>query len=81
MRQMQAPPLRQFSEGAGHGASRCIRLTVKLRGRAREPDWSRGRTLSFSARGDVTERHGPLQRLLERGYPFGHHWASHGIPS
>jgi hypothetical protein len=27
-------------------------------------DWSRGRIMSLSARGDTTERHGPLQRLL-----------------
>jgi hypothetical protein len=39
-------------------------LTVKLRGRAPTPDERRGRTLSFSARGDTTEHHGPLQRLL-----------------
>jgi hypothetical protein len=28
------------------------------------PDWSRGRTILPSARGDTTEHHGPLQRLL-----------------
>ena len=43
----------------------CCRLTVKLRGRATEPDWSRGRNISPSARGDTTELHGPLQRLLD----------------
>jgi hypothetical protein len=31
------------------------------------PDWSRGRTLSSSARGDTTDAHGPLQRLLDVG--------------
>ena len=41
-------------------------LTVKLSGRTQAPDWSRGRILSFRARGDTTELHGPLQRLLER---------------
>ena len=40
-------------------------LTVKLRGRAEASAWRRGRTLSSSARGDTTEHHGPLQRLLE----------------
>jgi hypothetical protein len=39
-------------------------LTVKLRGRVEAPDQSRGRTLSSRARGDTTEHHGPLQRLL-----------------
>jgi len=41
------------------------RLTVKLRGRAAEPDWSRGRNISPSARGDTTALHGTLQRLLD----------------
>jgi hypothetical protein len=45
-----------------HGA--LCRLTVKLRGLAQAPDWSRGRTVSSSARGDTTALHGPLQRLL-----------------
>jgi hypothetical protein len=43
--------------------SRCAnrrRLTVKLRA----PDWSRGCTISSRARGDTTDFHGPLQRLL-----------------
>jgi hypothetical protein len=41
------------------------RLTVKLRGRAEAPDWSRGRTISSRARGAKQEaHHGPLQRLL-----------------
>jgi hypothetical protein len=40
-------------------------LTVKLSGRAPAPDWSRGRILLSGARGDTTELHGPLQRLLE----------------
>ena len=39
-------------------------LTVKLRGRTEAPDWSRGRTISSRARGDATEPHGTLQRLL-----------------
>ncbi len=39
-------------------------LTVKLRGRTTTPDERRGRTLSFGARGDTTECHGPLQRWL-----------------
>src|SRR5262249_36773700 len=41
------------------------RLTVKLRGRSMPPDQSRGRTISSRARGDTTEHHGTLQRLLE----------------
>src|ERR1700693_2897660 len=41
------------------------RLTVKLRGRAQAPDWSRGCTLFSRTRGDTTDSHGPLQRLLE----------------
>src|SRR5205823_12560934 len=40
-------------------------LTVKLSGRAQALDWSRGRILSSSARGDTTDFHGPLQRLLD----------------
>src|SRR5262249_2059038 len=43
----------------------AIRLTVKLRGRPEAPDWSRGCTLSSRTRGDNTDLHGPLQRLLE----------------
>jgi hypothetical protein len=43
----------------------CKNLTVKLRGRPEAPDWSRGCTLSFGTRGDTTEHHGPLQRLLD----------------
>jgi len=39
---------------------------VKLRGRPEAPDQSRGRTLSSSTRGDTTDSHGTLQRLLER---------------
>ena len=39
-------------------------LTVKLRGRTEAPDQRRGRTLSYGARGDTTDCHGPLQRLL-----------------
>jgi hypothetical protein len=49
------------------GASRQAKrrpLTVKLRGRTQAPDQSRGRKLSSSARGDTTDSHGPLQRLL-----------------
>jgi hypothetical protein len=37
---------------------------VKLRGRVEAPDWSRGRILSFHARGETTDSHGPLPRLL-----------------
>jgi len=40
---------------------------VKLSGRAAAPDWSRGCTLSSGTRGDTTDSHGPLQRLLDRG--------------
>jgi hypothetical protein len=43
------------------------RLTVKLTGRARASDWSRGRRLSSRAHGDTTALHGPLQRLLSAG--------------
>jgi len=42
------------------------RLTVKLRGRPEAPNWSRGCILSSRTRGDTTDSHGPLQRLLER---------------
>jgi len=45
--------------------SRTVPLTVKLSGRAQALDWSRGRILSSSARGDTTDPHGPLQRLLD----------------
>src|SRR5271170_3868557 len=45
------------------------RLTVKLRGRAQAPNQSRGCTLSSSTRGDITDSHGPLQRLLEVASP------------
>ena len=40
-------------------------LTVKLRGRAQAPDWSRGCRLSPRTRADTTDVHGPLQRLLD----------------
>src|SRR5215469_9796573 len=40
-------------------------LTVKLRGRPEAPDWSRGCTLPSRTRGDTTDSHGPLQRLLD----------------
>ena len=43
----------------------AIRLTVKLRGRPEAPDWSRGCILSSRTRGDTTDSHGPLQRLLD----------------
>jgi len=46
------------------GVESLRRLTVKLRGRAQAPDWSRGCTLSPRTRGDTTDSHGPLQRLL-----------------
>jgi len=42
-----------------------VLLTVKLRGRAEASDKSRGCTLSSRTRGDTTESHGPLQRLLD----------------
>jgi hypothetical protein len=38
---------------------------VKLRGRVEAPNQSRGCTLSSRTRGDTTEHHGPLQRLLD----------------
>jgi hypothetical protein len=44
-------------------------LTVKLRGRTEAPDQSRGCTLSSRTRGDTTDFHGPLQRLLDRMRP------------
>src|ERR1700728_736701 len=44
----------------------CRDLTVKLRGRTQAPDQSRGCTLSSCTRGDTTDCHGPLQRLLDR---------------
>ena len=37
---------------------------MKLRGRPEAPDQSRGCTLSSRTRGDTTDFHGPLQRLL-----------------
>ena len=40
-------------------------LTVKLRGRPEAPDWSRGCILFSRTRGDTTDVHGPLQRLLD----------------
>jgi hypothetical protein len=40
------------------------RLTVKLTGRPKAADQSRGRTLFSRTRGDTTGDHGPLQRLL-----------------
>jgi hypothetical protein len=48
-----------------HAQASSWLLTVKLRGREKEPGQSRGRTLSSRARGDTTEPHGTLQRLLE----------------
>ena len=39
-------------------------LTVKLRGRPEAPDWSHGCILSSRTRGDTSDSHGPLQRLL-----------------
>jgi hypothetical protein len=46
---------------AGLGAMRSMlsRLTDQLRGRPEAPDQSRGRTISFRARGDTTDPHGP----------------------
>jgi len=40
-------------------------LTVKLRGRTQTPNQSRGCILSYGTRGDTTDFHVPLQRLLE----------------
>jgi hypothetical protein len=54
-------PMRQIRTGACRTHSR---LTVKLTGRPEAPDWSRGCTLSSRTRGDTTDSHGPLQRLL-----------------
>jgi hypothetical protein len=42
---------------------------VKLRGRPEAPHERRGCTLSSRTRGDTTDSHGPLQRLLERVRP------------
>jgi hypothetical protein len=50
-------------------SSRIRHLTVKLRGRAEAPDQSRGCTLFSRTRGDTTESHGPLQRLLGIAHP------------
>src|SRR5215467_9645627 len=59
---------------AVHRSNRCLdmghrlvtrSLTVKLRGRPKAPDLSRGCTLSLRTRGDTTDSHGPLQRLLD----------------
>src|SRR5204862_7993857 len=48
-----------------HRRIRLRPLTVKLSGRTQASDRSRGRILFSRARGDATERHGPLQRWLE----------------
>jgi hypothetical protein len=40
------------------------RLTAKLRGRELPSDQSRRRTIVSSARGNTTDSHGTLQRLL-----------------
>src|SRR5215469_18829750 len=60
------PRLAAALKFAAVAESKCSlgRLTVKLRGRPEAPDWSRGCTLSFRTRGDTTDSHGPLQRLL-----------------
>jgi hypothetical protein len=50
--------------GAKRGSESCWRLTVKLRGRTEAPNWSRGCTLPSCTRGDTSDVHGPLQRLL-----------------
>ena len=42
----------------------AVRSTEALQAVPMRPDWSRGRTISPSARGDTTAPHGPLQRLL-----------------
>jgi len=44
------------------------RLTDELRGRPEAPDYSRVRTLPFSARG-TADAHRPLQRLLDNTRP------------
>src|SRR6185437_4384349 len=44
-------------------------LTVKLRGRTMAPDSSRGYTLFTRTRGDTTDSHGTLQRLLGIALP------------
>jgi hypothetical protein len=56
-------PLSDIRNGRATAYRHCLMcgLTVKLRGRAQAPDWSRGRTLFFRAHGDTTEHHGPLQ--------------------
>jgi len=40
---------------------------VKLRGRTQTPDWSRGCRMLFRTRGNTTDSHGLLQRLLGVG--------------
>ena len=56
-RQQAYAPINQTTD---HGC-----LTVKLRGRTQTPNQSRGCILSYGTRGDTTDFHVPLQRLLE----------------
>ena len=56
---------REERDGVKFGTPRTVPLTVKLSGRTQASDRSRGRILFSRARGDTTERHGPLQRWLE----------------
>ena len=46
--------------------SPAMTATGDVEGRPEAPDWSRGCTLLFCTRGDTTDFHGPLQRLLDR---------------
>ncbi len=43
----------------------ALRSNEALQALPMRPGWSRGRTIFPSARGDTTELHGPLQRLLD----------------
>jgi hypothetical protein len=69
-----ASPARRTNEGSSEpseveapatGFPDQVPLTVKLRGRTEALIKRRGRTLSSRARGDTTDCHGPLQRLLD----------------
>src|SRR5579863_1134876 len=59
-------------------------LRVKLSGRAEATDWSRGCTLSSRARGETTDFHGTLQRLLDGSgtdSSFGYLGSADSFPS
>lgn len=43
-------------------------VTVKLRGRAMAPDWSRARMLYSRARGDTTALHGPSNDEMDSSW-------------